>query len=245
MFTLSSRQGFTLAEILVTLGVLGVIAAMTIPELITDMTNREMEARFKKAYSQLNQMSKSYMAASDMTIPVGVRSGQSMNEIFSAHLKGFSVVNSDRWDSKDEEGNSSVAIYGKYKNFKGGTVKQICDISGAYADISGISYMWNDSPADGENGPVICVDLNGGARPNVVGIDYFLFIPTVDGAIIPMGQEHPNNTTGTSVALNFFLDKSYCGGSKNNYSCAYYASTNKSPNGYGRYWQDYIRRKQF
>ena len=244
LFTVNNKFGFTLAEVLVTLGIIGVVAAMTIPALITDMTNREMEAKFKKAYSQLNQVAKSYAAESDMTIPIGVQSGETMDKIFSKHLKGFSVADTSRWDSKEEDGTSSIAIYSKYKNFTGGTVKQICDISGSYVDLSGIVYAWNDAPAAGENGPVICVDLNGGARPNISGIDYFLFIPTVDGAVIPMGMEHENNTTGTSVAANFFLDNSYCGKS-NNYSCAYYAATNTSPNGKGRYWQDYIRRKQF
>jgi len=245
MFTKNTTTGFTLAEVLITLGIIGVVAAMTIPTLITDITNREMEAKFKKAYSQLNQMAKSYAAESDMTIPIGVRSGEGMGKIFSKHLKGFSVLNEDKWDSTEEDDTPSWAIYNKYKNFKGGTVKQICDVSGAYTDLSGIVYMWNDNPAEGQNGPVICVDLNGNARPNIVGIDYFLFIATVDGMIIPMGQDHPENTTSTGVALNFFLDKSYCGGSKNNYSCAFYAATNTSPKGYGRYWQDYIRKKQF
>lgn len=241
---IQAKEGFTLAEILVTLGIIGVVAAMTIPQLITNMTTREMESRFKIAYSRLNQMSKSYEAESGMAIPVGVRSGESMYVIFSKHLKGFSNVNGDRWDTKDDEGNKSVAIYGKYTNFKGQTTKQICDVSGTYVDISGIQYMWNDNPADGQNGPIICVDLNGSAKPNISGIDYFLFIPTVEGNVIPMGMEHPDNTTSTSKGGNFFLDKSYCGKS-NNYSCAYWAVTNTSPKGYGRYWQDYIRKKQF
>lgn len=246
MFTKSLRRAFTLAEVVITLGIIGVVSAMTIPALITDMTNREMEARFNRTYSQLNQIAKAYAAESDMTIPVAVRSGVSMKDIFSSHLKGMSVSSTDMWNSTEEDGKTpSIAIYNKYKNFTGGTVKQICDISGAYADLSGVLYMWNDSPADGENGPIICVDLNGNARPNIIGIDYFLFIPTVDGMVIPMGMEHSNNTTGTSVAYNFFQDKTYCGGSKTNYACAYYAATDTSPNGNGRYWKDYIRKRQF
>ena len=239
-----AKEGFTLAEILVTLGIIGLVAAMTIPQLITNMTTREMESRFKIAYSRLNQMSKSYEAESGMAIPVGVRSGESMKVIFSKHLKGFSNVNGDSWTSKDEDGKPTGDVYKKYKNFQGLASTQVCDISGTYVDISGIQYMWNDNPAAGQNGPIICVDLNGSAKPNISGIDYFLFIPTVEGNVIPMGMEHPDNSTSTSIGVNFFQDKSHCG-KNGNYSCAYWAVTNTSPKGYGRYWQDYIRKKQF
>ena len=44
-------QAFTLAEVLITLGIIGVVAAMTLPTLINDKRNKELEAGFKKAYS--------------------------------------------------------------------------------------------------------------------------------------------------------------------------------------------------
>lgn len=244
MFTSSKKKAFTLAEILITLGVIGVISAMTIPALFTDISTRKMETKFKKAYAQLNEMHKRYVAENDMAIPVGVRSGDSMGKIFQRYLKGFSNVNNDVWYTTNDKGESSAEIYNKYKNFKGGTIKQVCDVSGSFADINGILYMWNDNPEEGENGPVICVDLNGTGKPNIIGIDYFLFIPTVDGTIIPMGMEDLNNTSSTGAGGNFFLDKSYCGYS-NNYSCAYWAVIDKAPNGKGRYWKDYIKNRKF
>lgn len=36
--------GFTLAEVLITLGVIGVVAAMTIPTLMTNLQNRKLES---------------------------------------------------------------------------------------------------------------------------------------------------------------------------------------------------------
>lgn len=38
------KIGFTLAEVLITLGIIGVVSAMTLPTLIANKTNREMEA---------------------------------------------------------------------------------------------------------------------------------------------------------------------------------------------------------
>ena len=49
------RCAFTLAEVLITLGIIGVVAAMTMPALIQNYTNSVAEARLKKFYSIMNQ----------------------------------------------------------------------------------------------------------------------------------------------------------------------------------------------
>ena len=49
------RTGFTLAEVLITLGTIGVVAAMTLPALIQKNNNKVVETRLKKFYSSINQ----------------------------------------------------------------------------------------------------------------------------------------------------------------------------------------------
>lgn len=46
---------FTLAEVLITLGIIGVVAAMTIPTLMNKTQDREFKTAYKKAYSDLSQ----------------------------------------------------------------------------------------------------------------------------------------------------------------------------------------------
>ena len=41
---------FTMAEILITIGIIGIVAAMTLPSLINDIRNKDLESRFKKSY---------------------------------------------------------------------------------------------------------------------------------------------------------------------------------------------------
>lgn len=48
-------KAFTLAEVLITLGVIGVVAALTIPTLIKNYQNSQYVTSLKKAYSELNQ----------------------------------------------------------------------------------------------------------------------------------------------------------------------------------------------
>ena len=52
---MNKKSGFTLAEVLVTLMIIGVIAAMTIPSLMQSTSQQEYKAAFKKAVSMLNQ----------------------------------------------------------------------------------------------------------------------------------------------------------------------------------------------
>lgn len=52
---MNKKSGFTLAEVLVTLMIIGVIAAMTIPSLMQSTAQQEFRAAFKKAVSMINQ----------------------------------------------------------------------------------------------------------------------------------------------------------------------------------------------
>ena len=48
-------QGFTLAEVLITLGIIGIVAAMTIPSLINNSQDVQFRSAWKKTYSNLSQ----------------------------------------------------------------------------------------------------------------------------------------------------------------------------------------------
>ena len=49
------KSAFTLAEVLITLGIIGIVAALTLPALIQKNNNRIVETRLMKFYSAINQ----------------------------------------------------------------------------------------------------------------------------------------------------------------------------------------------
>ena len=49
------RPAFTLAEVLITLGIIGVVAAMTIPTLMANHRKKVVETKLEKIYSVMNQ----------------------------------------------------------------------------------------------------------------------------------------------------------------------------------------------
>ena len=54
LFLTKSFTAFTLAEVLITLGIIGVVAAMTIPTLINGANDIQFKSAYKKAYADIS-----------------------------------------------------------------------------------------------------------------------------------------------------------------------------------------------
>ena len=65
---MTRKIAFTLSEVLITLGIIGVVAAMTIPGLITDFQHKHTAAKLKKFYSTMLQV---IVSAEEEFGPVG------------------------------------------------------------------------------------------------------------------------------------------------------------------------------
>ena len=61
------KKGFTLAEVLIVLGIVGVVAAMTLPSLYNHFKKIELHTRFNKTYSVVNQALKLTMGDLGLT----------------------------------------------------------------------------------------------------------------------------------------------------------------------------------
>lgn len=59
------KLAFTLAEVLITLGIIGVVAAMTIPTLVTNADKKATATKLKVFYSKINQAVKLSSAYND------------------------------------------------------------------------------------------------------------------------------------------------------------------------------------
>ena len=49
------KHGFTLAEVLVTLGIIGVVSAMTLPTLVKNHQRQVYVTQLQKVYNELSQ----------------------------------------------------------------------------------------------------------------------------------------------------------------------------------------------
>lgn len=92
------KKGFTLAETLITLGIVGIVAVMTLPSVIQKQHEKETVAKVKKAYSVLSQ---AYLMATNefgtfdqWGITTGMNNSQS-HIIFGNNMKKFMKLSRD------------------------------------------------------------------------------------------------------------------------------------------------------
>ena len=169
-----SKAGFTLAEVLITLGIIGVVAAMTIPTLLTHLDNKAAATKLKKAYSVLSQSTR-FMTANDETIVAVCATNDSycLGEYFNKYMKFITVrKGKPQGDNLKDcwSGNiSSMATEIKY--------------CGVTAD--GISYLFDMEHAGGESDRValIDIDINNINKPNLYGKDRYVLRVTQSGQI--------------------------------------------------------------
>lgn len=234
------------------MGIIGVVAAITMPTLMNKTKNKELHTAFLKTYSELNQIAQRFVADNGVSV-----SEATLNNSFGiwniAHyFNGSKSVVSSSMGIEDENGNfipyyNMKTIDGKKysggKNTWNSDSSFICDNSSYQNTMSGALYILNNVlDITGPNGPVICVDVNGKKGPNRYGLDYFLFIFTVDGRVLPMGMPHQKNPPACNSASgscrNFANTGSqYCAITNNiakNTSCAYYALTDTHPTKEGK-----------
>lgn len=155
--------GFSLAEVLVTLGILGVVAAFTIPTLLNSYQDSQYKTAYKKAFSISNQaiqnLNNDYLLS-----PVTGEGDLTNKSNFLAFMGQFQVVKSctsnngtECWNTNGEKYNTS------YPNQN----------SPSFIDNSGVAWSmyWNGASN-------ILVDTNGNLKPNKWGKDRFELIGT-------------------------------------------------------------------
>lgn len=161
------KRGFSLAEILITLMIIGVIAGMTIPALQKDAMNRTTVTNLKKIYSELNQATS--LAMTD-----------NMTDKF---------YKTDCWGSKDRFYNNFVNKYlNVIKTCENGSQKDCWGDDWDSADgkifllNSGIAVSFADIE-EWVYSMDILVDTNGPKPPNKEGVDRFALNITGEGQV--------------------------------------------------------------
>ena len=218
-----NKGAFTLAEVLITLGIIGIVAAMTLPVLITQNQNKALEASLKKNYSVLQQAFDMYQAEHGERLkPETI----GKHELKLAIIKYFSVLINCGFGAEDPD-KACVPAYeigtenykGYYKTYNKNIMRLNFLDDGQFVLKDGSAIFIEDIL---ENRVFISVDVNGyRKKPNQWGHDLVTFQLMKDGRILPVGAPE-----------TYYIDKNtYCSGTSTNnnngVACTYYAINNK------------------
>ena len=61
------KKGFTLAEVLITLGVIGVVAALTVPNVLQSHQKKVWVTQLQKAYNQVSNAAVQYLSENELS----------------------------------------------------------------------------------------------------------------------------------------------------------------------------------
>lgn len=225
-------KAFTLAEVLITLGIIGIVAAMTLPALINKTHGAQYRTALQKSYSILQQALQSLNADQGFV----AKRDTYANRTFANYYKQYFKIAKDCsltsciTTSTDENNNANVInAYQTYsRNRKVGSY--FFD-DGQFILTDGMVVLIEDNTAlagegnsnSGVGAMFISVDINGyNKKPNAWGHDLFTFqIMNDSGKLLPMGA---NGTIFTDM-------DQYCSAtssnSQNGIACTYKALTDK------------------
>lgn len=189
------RKAFTLAEVLITLAIIGVVAALTIPTLISNYKSKELETRYKKAKAILVNGFKLLMAKEDVydVSRLSVAKCGDDKKCYANELKNVFRIAQDN-TARDLE------LPEKYTINENNAVSYIPP---AYASEDS-PFNWDDVPyifqvQDGVTYGVefdpdnkwinVYTDVNGAIPPNTTGRDMFKFTVAGTGTIADMTSD--------------------------------------------------------
>ena len=247
---LSLKSAFTLAEVLITLGIIGVVAAMTIPTLIGNYKFSVLNNQLKTVYSDLNQAATLFKVHNEISVSeyAASTSATSALDLFSKEYTTVLNRNNMNAGTKDENG-YRLEPYETHSITGKGSGALFCDESYYMYDPQGRIISFDNKPSGYENGPKVCIDVNGLKKPNSLGQDIFIFVFTVDGHVIPFGQQHANNPAVGWIYGNGSIEnkEDYCvysSDTSKQIACANYALINQHPHTDGKdYWHDFVNGK--
>ena len=215
--TYAKRAAFTLAEVLITLGIIGIVSAMTIPTLIAKYQEKVMVTKVKQGHSILMNAIQLYMVQNNCINASCLFDTKKTSEQVAAEL-GKVIKEAKLCKAGDDDkfcqryyykGNKPIkvdGVYGAGDSLLGtGRIYLPNGISFQFVQKSQCPSIVSNSVRD-ENGFVIdtvesvseiCayiyMDVNNVEEPNQFGADMYRYNAFISGKVEPMNQKLLNN----------------------------------------------------
>ena len=183
---MTKKFGFTLTEVLITLSIVGVISAMTVPTLMNKYQKEAQEVQIRKASQEFANAIDMYITAEGKTSLAATDIFDDVDEFIEDNFKTTRTCNAGdtscfaaSYRSIDNTKNSAVGCAGKSYTLANS------------ASICVTAFKQNQAAVPG--GPVlqligrpylkVVMDTNGSEKPNIGGRDIFTFWVNRNGEI--------------------------------------------------------------
>ena len=236
-----NKRAFTMAEVLITLGIIGIVAAMTLPTVINNIKNKQHEARFKKAYSVL------YQAVLQMgnenpalwQTYCGNGKDDSSYSFITDFSKQFKVLN-----LYNQYGTGSLKYLGYKQQYfyrsQAGKLEFNTDGHNNGAFITQDGMIVFSSGCWWLDGLDFVVDTNGHSGPNKFGYDVFYFQISKNNQLLPSSINETFSSVGSQRAGCCAFDGNVsCIVKDNGTACSRFALMDRFPSDESKsYWKN-------
>lgn len=208
------KRGFTLAEVLITLGIIGVVAALVMPGLIAEYKKRTYVTGLQKFYSVLQNGLALYKVKEDASelndteLIIMMQSG-SVDKTELNSIIGTIFNKAVSCDTQSDKKCSGV----KYKALDGNDYSPFGTGLGSFytfvlpdstiVSIRPVQQCDVNAPLTNRNGRCIdiYVDVNGKKGPNINGRDLFVVGIRADGKVVPSSYYSTASAEGISPSV--------------------------------------------
>ena len=218
----SRRVAFTLAEVLITLGIIGVVAAITMPSLVQNYKEKELTTRTKKVFSSIQNASILGQQDSNSIGDNGSLFNRDdgylkVTENFAKYFDGakvckrysdcpqyyYAIKYSDyRYNSSGEDMSGNIS-YQPRIILKDSSILYLAELIPSCDNVSvDVTYDSNGRPTSFVNHREYCAliafDVNGVKSPNQYGIDAFMAVIYKD-KVTPSNWNKAGGETLTNI----------------------------------------------
>lgn len=182
------KTGFTLAEILIVLGIVGIIAALSIPTLVSEHQKRIYATSLSAAISNLENAASAVIMKSGVNYLDELADGEFIDRLRESLVLEDDTINIDGTEYLTGKNNIAynISVSPEERQDEDNTIAQGGNLVAKYADV--------------------IIDVNGEAKPNTDGRDRFYLVLGHDGKLYPEGGKDwavytggAENFTSTSV----------------------------------------------
>ena len=200
---------FTLAEVLITLGIIGVVAALTLPAVINNTQNKQLEAGLKKGASEIAQALIMHQADTGNTI-----TSNTEKWILKSAIKDYFKGSKDCGFGSQDLATACVGNNSDiYKNFNNTATINLGYFDDGQIILPDGVFIAIENSTPGR--VYISIDVNGfKKKPNRLGHDLFMFEIDNEGKLLPMGAKdtdyYSENDTYCSHSSNSNMNGAAC-----------------------------------
>ncbi len=187
---MNKKSAFTLTEVLITMGVIGIISALTVPTLVSNYQRKALTVQLRKVVNDMSNAADMLMTEEGKAKFSATTGYNNLDNFVTNHFKILKTCDS----------NSTTGCFAneKYRSITG-------TVADATFSCGGNSYVLADSAAiclakDDDGNVVVTTDTNGQEGPNIAGRDLFIFtLSAADGTPGFSGSsgDCTSNATGT------------------------------------------------